>query len=148
MYLLVDADLEDLVIVEGLGAEDEPEVVLGDVPDGRSLVVREAHTVAALAMKHFANRLDISSVRVSPIRSPFPVSSIGKQANRWSIVEHAARLGGHRSAIRDSQIRRFADSQIRSSVCSLTYACVYLCTIVFVATVRRTRTRYKLAIHM
>lgn len=39
-YLLVDADFEELVILERLGAENQPVIVLGEIPHRRAVVVR------------------------------------------------------------------------------------------------------------
>jgi len=56
VYLLVDGDFKQLVILERLGAEHQTEIVFGKIARGGAAVVAESDTVAASPMEHVERR--------------------------------------------------------------------------------------------
>lgn len=68
MYLLVDGDFEQLVVLERLGAEHQTVVVLGEIARGGAVAVAEGDTVAAPPVEHVERRSPRVS-RVAPRRA-------------------------------------------------------------------------------
>lgn len=56
VYLLIDGDFEQLVILEWLGAEHQTVIVLREIARGGAIVVAEGHTVAASPVEHVGPR--------------------------------------------------------------------------------------------
>lgn len=72
VYLLVDGDFEQLVILERLGAEHQTVVVLGEVARGGAIVVAEGDTVAASPMEHVEPRSRRVASRLRHPTNPSP----------------------------------------------------------------------------